>query len=45
VDIKNKVIVLVGLARVGKSAVYNWILGKEMVGEENLIQTNYVIQP
>jgi GTPase Era involved in 16S rRNA processing len=32
-SIKKKFIALVGLTRHGKSTTYNWMLGKEMIGQ------------
>ena len=37
----QKAIVLVGLTRVGKSTVFNWLLKKPMIGKGNL-NSNFV---
>lgn len=33
--IKKRVILLVGATRAGKSTVFNWKLGRQMIGKEN----------
>jgi len=40
--IKKKIIALVGLTRSGKSCTFNWMLGKDMIGQENVIEDNYI---
>lgn len=40
--IKKKVIMIVGNIRSGKSCLYNWILGNQMVGEDSGKGVKYI---